>query len=172
MEETQVDLLSVKLTWAGYKGGISENARQSGDIKSFLIAISESQGPYSYRGLIHLLKQFCKDSEELVAEYEEKIRDLLVDHKRVILPRHDCTQFKVKVDGQLSKSDESDFRITLIKLFGGEAEDFLLEDIHSGSTELIYIISSIFAESLRAHIAAVSVDGLRNVKILQLTLEG
>ena len=118
MEETQVDLPSVKLTWAGYKGGISEKAYQTEDIKSFLTAISES---HAYRGLIHLLKQFCKDSEELVAKYEKVLKDLLLNHKRVILPRHDCTQFKVKVDRQLSKSNESDFRITLIKLFEGEA---------------------------------------------------
>ena len=171
MEETQVDLPRVKLTWAGYKGGISEKAENAGDIKSFLMAISESQGPYAYRGLIHLLKRFCKDSEELVAKYEKELKDLLLGYKRVILPRQDCMQFKVKVDGQLSESNESDFRITLNKLFGGEAEDFLLEDIRSGCTELTYIISSIFAENLRAHIV-VSEEGLRNAKILQLTLEG
>ena len=112
------------MTWAVYKGEISEKAYHAGDKRPFLIAISGSQGPYAYRGLIHLLKQFCNDSEELVAEYEEKIKHLLVKRKRVILPRQDCTQFKVKIDGQLSESNESDFRITLIKLFGGEAEDF------------------------------------------------
>ena len=60
------------------------------------------------------------------------------------------------------------------QLFEGEAEDYLLEDIRSGCTELTYIISSIFAESLRAHIiaASLSVEGLRNAKILQLTLGG
>ena len=174
IEKAQIPLLNVKLIWAGYnKGELSKEARQAGDIKSFLMAISGCQGPYAYRDLSDLLTLFCKEEgEKLVAEYEKELKHLLEKHKRVILPQQDCMQFKVKVDGQLSESDESDFRITLMELFGGEAEDFLLEDIRSGCTELTYVISSIFAESLRAHIAAVSVEGLKNAKILQLTLEG
>ena len=151
MEKEQVDLPSLKLTWKGIKGKISKEARRAGDIKSFLMATSESQGPYAYRDLSELLTLFCKEgSREIVAEYEEELKQLLDD--RVTPVRVNGMRFKVKVDRELSETNESDFRITLAKLFECTTEDFLLEDIHSGCTELMYIISSKFGESLQTHI--------------------
>ena len=170
MEKEQVDLPSLKLTWKGYKGKISEEVRQAGDIKSFLMAISESQGPYAYRDLSDLLTLFCKEgSKEIVAEYEKELKQLLDD--RVTPIRVNGMKFKVKVDRELSETNESDFRITLAKLFECTTEDFLLEDIRSGCTELTYIVSSKFGENLQTY-TAVSVEDFRNAKILQLTLEG
>lgn len=169
MEKEQVDLPSLKLTWNGYKGKISEEACRAGEIKSFLMVISKSQGPYAYRDLSDLLTLFCEGSREIVAEYEEELKQLL--DGRVTPIRVNGMKFKVKVDRELSETNESDFRITLAKLFKCTTEDFLLEDIRSGCTELTYIISSKFGESLQTHIA-VSVEDFKNAKILQLTLEG
>ena len=172
MKRSQVPLPRVKLTWSYYKGELSKEVNRAGDIESFLMAISGCQGPYAYRYLSDLLTLFCKEEgKKLVAEYEEELKRLLLKHKRVILPQQDRMQFRVKVDRELSQTNESDFRITLLRLFGGTTEDFLLEDIRGGCTELTYIISSKFAEHLRARII-VSVEGLKNAKILQLTLEG
>lgn len=172
MEKTRVDLPSLKLTWSSYRGELSKEVQQAGDIKSFLMAICGCQGPYAYRDLSDLLSLFCdEEGKKIVAEYEEELKCLLLDHKRVILPRKKGMQFKVKVDRELSQTNESDFLITLTKLFRRTPEDFLLKGIHDGCTELTYIISSTFAESLRAHVV-VSVEGLKKAKILQLTLEG
>ena len=170
MEKTRVDLQRVKLAWKGIKGKISEEVDRAEDINSFLTAISESQGPYAYRDLSELLTLFCEEgSKEIVAEYEKELKQLLDD--RVTSIRENGMRFKVKVDRELSETNESDFRITLARLFKCTTEDFLLEDIRSGCTELTYIISSKFGESLQAHIA-VSVEDFKNAKILQLTLEG
>ena len=170
MEKTRVDLQKVKLTWKGIKGKMSDDADRAGDINSFLTAISESQGPYAYRDLSELLTLFCEEgSKEIVAEYEEELKQLLDD--RVTSIRENGMRFKVKVDRELTNINELDFRITLAKLFECTTEEFLLEDIRSGCTELTYIISSKFGESLQTHIA-VSVEGFKNAKILQLTLEG
>lgn len=170
MEKEKVDLLSLKLTWKGYKGNISKEARRARDIKSFLMAISESQGPYAYRDLSDLLTLFCEEgSKTLLAEYEGELKQLLKD--RVTPIRQNGMKFKVKVDRELTEANESDFRITVARLFECTPEDFLLEDIRSGCTELTYIIPSKLAESLQTRIA-VSVEDFKNAKILQLTLEG
>ena len=170
MEKEQVDLPSLKLTWKGYKGKISEEVCQAGDIKSFLMAISESQGPYAYGYLSDLLALFCEEgSKKLLAEYEKELKQLLDD--RVTPIRVNGMKFKVKVDRKVSDINESDFRNTLARLFKCTTEDFLLEDIRSGCTELTYIISSKFGESLQIHIA-VCVEDFKNAKILQLALEG
>ena len=170
MEKEQVDLDSLKLTWKGYKGKISEEVRQAGNIKSFLMAISESQGPYAYGYLSDLLALFCKEgSKKLLAEYEGELKQLLND--RVTPIRVNGMKFKVKVDRELTEINESDFRNTLARLFKCTTEEFLLEDIRSGCTELMYIISSKFGESLETRIA-VSAENFKNSRILQLTLEG
>ena len=170
MKRRRVDLQRVKLTWKGMKRKMSEDADRAGDINSFLMAISESQGPYAYRDLSELLTLLCKEgSKKIVAEYEKELKQLL-DY-RVTSIQVNGMRFKVKVDSELSETNEMDFRITLAKLFKCTTEDFVLEDIRWGCTELTYVISSKFGESLQSHIA-VSAEGFKNAKILQLTLEG
>ena len=128
MEREQVDLPSLKLTWKGLKGKISEEACQSGDIVSFLMAISKSQGPYAYRDLSDLLTLFCGEGgKEIVEEYEKELKLLL--NNRVMPIQANGKRFKVLVDKELSETNESDFRITLARLFKCTTKDFLLEDI-------------------------------------------
>ena len=170
MEKEQVYLPDLKLTWIGYKGKISEEAHQAGDIKSFLMAISESQGPYAYGYLSDLLALFYEEgSKKLLAEYEEELKQLLGN--RVTPIRVNGMKFKVKVDRERADINESDFRNTLARLFKCTTEEFLLEHIRSGCTELTYIISSKFGESLQTHTVA-SVEDFKNARILWLTLEG
>ena len=170
MKKMQVDLADVKVTWSGYEEKMSEEARQASDISSFLLALRGNQGPYAYGNLSALLILFCgKEGEKLVAEYEEKLECQL--RPRVIPTQRKGKKFIVKVDGRLDLTKELAFRNTLAKLFKCSPKDFLLEDIHHGSTILTYIIPAEVAESIQARIAA-SVEELKNAKILQLILEG
>ena len=171
MEKKKVKLCKVKLTWKAYrKGEISEEASKASDITSFLAALSGSQGPYAYRNLSALLISFCgKKGKKLVAEYETKLKIQL--YPRVVPTQQDGKRFIVKVDGKLDWTDELDFRITLAKLFKCTPKDFILEDIRTGCTELIYIIPSEVADNILVCIGA-SVEDFRNPKILKLTMEG
>lgn len=146
-----------------------EEADNANDITSFLRAIfrSGSHGPYAYSALSSLLNHFCgKEGEELVTEYEKKLKSHLT--RRV---EKSGEEFTVKVDGELDEKKEPNFRNTLAKLFNCEPEDFLLVDIRTGCTELVYIISTEIADNIKACIG-VCVEDFKNAKILQLTLEG
>ena len=135
MKKTQVDLRYVKLAWSGFEEEMSDEAHQASDIPSFLLALRENQGPYAYRNLKSLLISFCgEEGEELVAEYEEKLKGLL--HRRMIPTQRNGKKFIVKIDGRLDERKELDFRNTLAKLFKCSPKDFLLEDIGFGSTSL------------------------------------
>ena len=171
MEEMEVQLPKVKLTWKVYKNGeMSEEASKASDITSFLAALSGSHGPYAYRNLSALLVSFCDEKgKELVAEYEQKLKLHL--YPRVIPTQQDGKRFIVKVDGKLDRTNELNFRITLGKLFKCSPKDFILEDIRPGSTKLTYIIPAEVAESVQACIGVCEED-FKNAKILQLTLEG
>ena len=167
MKEMPVDLPDVKVTWSGYEEEMSDEACRATDIPSFLLALRGNQGPYAYGKLSALLILFCgEEGKKLVAEYEEKLKGLL--RPRVT---QKGKRFVVKVDGKLDQTKESAFRNTLARLFNCLPKDFILENIRHGSTILTYIISAEVAESIQAHIA-VSVEELKNAKILQLTLEG
>ena len=170
MEKKKVRLPKVKLTWKEYKEGeMSEEANKARDITSFLAALSGSHGRYAYRNLSALLVSFCgKKGKKLVAEYEQKLKLHL--QPRVIPTQQDGKRFVVKVDGKLDRTNELDFRITLAKLFKCKPQDFILEDIRTGSTELTYIIPAEVADSIRACIGVCEED-FKNAKILQLTLE-
>ena len=172
MMKMEVRLPTVKVTWSGYEGEMSEEARQATDIPTFLLALSlrGCVGPYAYESISGLLISFCHDEgEKLVAEYEEKLECQL--RPRVIPTQRNGKRFLVEVDGRLDQTKELDFRNTLAKLFKCLPKDFILEDIQPGSTILTYIIPAEVAESIQAHIA-VSVEEFKNAKILQLTLEG
>ena len=170
MKEMQVDLPDVKVTWSGYVEEMSEEACRATDIPSFLLALRGNQGPYAYGNLSALLISFCgEEGEKLVAEYEEKLKCQL--RPRVIPTQRKGKKFIVEVDGRLDLTKELAFRNTLAKLFKCKPKDFILEDIHHGSTILMYIIPAEISESIQAHIA-VSVEEFKNAKILQLTLEG
>ena len=170
MKKMQVDLADVKVTWSGYEEEMSDEACQATDIPSFLLALRGKQGPYAYGKLSALLISFCgEEGNKLVAEYEEKLKCQL--RPRVIPTQRNGKKFIVEVDGRLDQTKELAFRNTLARLFKCKLKDFLLEDIHQGSTILTYIIPTEVAESIQAHIA-VSGEGFKNAKILQLTLEG
>ena len=169
MKKMQVYLPDVKLTWSAYEE-MSEEACQANDIPSFLFALRGNQGPYAYRNLSALLILFCgEEGKKLVEEYEKKLECQL--RPRVIPTQRKGKKFIVEVDGRLDETKELAFRNTLAKLFKCSPKDFILEDIHHGSTILTYIIPAEVAESIQALIA-VNVEELKNAKILQLTLEG
>lgn len=171
MEKKKIKLSKVKLYWSASEGQMCEEADKAHDITFFLWAIfrSGSQGPYAYTDLSSLLSYFCgKEGEELVTEYERKLKHQL--DRRV---EQNGKEFIVKVDGELDEKKELNFRSTLAKLFNCEPEDFLLVDIRTGCTELVYIISAEIADSIQSCILlGVCVEDLKNAQILQLTLEG
>ena len=75
MEKAQVYLPDVKVTWSGYDSEMSSDACEAKDIPSFLVAVRGNQGPYAYENIGALLILFCKkEGEELVAEYEKKLK--------------------------------------------------------------------------------------------------
>ena len=89
-----------------------------------------------------------------------------------MIPTHqDGKRFIVKVDGKLDQTNELEFRITLAELFKCSPKDFILEDIRTGCTELMYIIPPEVADSIQACIDLFMED-FKNAKILQLTMEG
>ena len=169
MKKMQVYLPDVKLTSSAFVE-MSEEACRATDIPSFLFALRGNQGPYAYRNLSTHLTLFCgEEGTKLVEEYEKKLECLL--RPRVIPTQRKGKKFIVEVDGRLDETKELAFRNTLAKLFKCSPRDFILEDIHHGSTILTYIIPAEVAESIQALIA-VSVEEFKNAKILQLTLEG
>lgn len=153
MEEQQVFLLDVKLTWSGYDSEMSRDAREAKDIRSFLVAIRGNQGPYSYEKISALLILFCgKEGEELVDEYQKKLKYNL--RPRVMPIKRKGKRFRVKIDRELEQRSVSaglDFRNTLATLFKCQANDFVLEDVHDGCIEFIYIVSYELAENLPTH---------------------
>ena len=170
MKTMQVHLPDVKLTWSGYEEEMSDEACRASDISSFLFALRGNQGPYAYENLSALLILFCgEEGKKLVAEYEEKLECQL--RPRVIPTQRKGKKFIVQVDGRLDQTKELAFRNTLAKLFKCSPKDFILEDIHHGSTILTYIIPAEVAESIQSCIA-VNVEEFKNAKISQLTLEG
>ena len=170
MMKMEVHLPTVKVTCSGYEEEMTEEACRATDIPSFLFALRGCVGPYAYGSISDLLISFCgEEGEKLVAEYEEKLEGQL--RPRVISTQRNGKRFIVKVDGRLDQTKELDFRYTLAKLFKCSPKDFILEDIRHGCTKLTYIIPAEVAESIQAHIA-MSVEELKNAKMLQLTLEG
>ena len=148
MEEKQVYLPDVKLTWSGYDSEMSDEACQAKDIKTFLMAIRENQGPYAYENISGLLTLFCDhEGEELVAEYEKKLKGKLL--KRVSPVKRVGKRFKVKIDKELNRENIFNFRNTLATLFDCEATEFILEDIRDGCIELTYIIPVKLAAHIR-----------------------
>ena len=148
MEEKQVYLPDVKLTWSAYDSEMSDEACQAKDIKTFLMAIRENQGPYAYENISGLLTLFCNhEGEELVAEYEKKLKGKLL--KRVSPVKRVGKRFKVKIDKELSRENIFNFINTLAKLFDCEPTEFILEDIRDRCIELTYIISAELAEHIQ-----------------------
>ena len=148
MEDKCVYLPDIKVTWSGYDSEMSHEACEAKDIKTFLMAIRENQGPYAYENISGLLRLFCNhEGEELVAEYERKLKDKLL--KRVSPVKRMGKRFKVKVDKEMSRENIMDFRNTLAMLFDCEAKEFILGDIHEGCIELTYVIPAELAEYIQ-----------------------
>ena len=170
MMKMKVDLPRVKVIYSGYEGEMSEEVYRATDIPSFLLALHRKQGPYAYEKLSALLISFCgEEGKKLVAEYEENLKSQL--RPRVIPTQRKGKRFIVKVDGELTHTNELDFRNTLAKLFKCTPNDFLLEDIRTGCVEFIYIVPSEVAGNIQACIS-VCVNDFKKAKILLLTLEG
>ena len=170
MEEKKVKLADVKVTWSGYDSEMSREACEAKDISSFLMAIRRSQGPYTYENIADLLKLLCNDEgEKLASEYEEKLKSKL--RERVQPVCQTGKKFKVKIDKELSREDILDFRITLATLFNCKPEEFILEDVHEGCTELIYVIPSDIAEEIQKCIESKEEEDFRHDNIVELWIE-
>ena len=170
MEEKKVKLADVKVTWSGYDSEMSCEACEAKDISSFLMAIRRSQGPYTYENIADLLKLLCNDEgEKLVAEYDEKLKRKLSE--RVQPVSQTGKKFKVKIDKELSREGIVDFRITLATLFKCKTEEFILEDIHEGCIELIYVIPSDIAEKIQKCVVSKEEEDFSRENILELWIE-
>ena len=173
MEKKRVALSDVKLTWSGFENDMSREACEAKDIPSFLVAVRGNQGPYAYDKIAGLLTEFCdKEGNELVAEYEKKLKRQL--RPRVMPVRQTGKRFRVKVDRELRQERDTeilDFRSTLAALFECTAVNFLLEDVRDGCIQLTYIIPSTLAEKLRESNLRVRHREFKQAKILELWLE-
>ena len=101
MEEREVRLPDMKVTWSGYDSEMSQDAREAKDIQSFLMAVRGNQGPYAYENIAALLILFCKkEGKKLVVEYEEKLKSKL--QPRLMCVKREGKRFKVKIDREIS----------------------------------------------------------------------
>ena len=174
MEKRRVHLPDIKVTWSGYDSGMGRDACKATDIPSFLMAIRGNQGPYAYENIGGLLILFCdKEGEELVAEYEKKLKCQL--HPRVMSVQRIGKRFKVKIDREFSQESKSgvlDFQNTLATLFECRTIDFILEDVHDGCIELLYVVPSELAEKLQNYCNLhVKQREFKDAKILELWLQ-
>jgi len=154
---------------------ISNDMRSSTNIQSFMQGLSKTQAWYNFGTTARLACMYGKaKGEQLVGEYEKKLKVHLLKRITVKLPRaHKAERIVVKFDEKREKFTEekiTELRCTISKILKLEVKEFVLVSVKDGCVELTFLLPSNVVPLIKQNIDTIS-DYLEEWNVISVTIK-